>query len=393
MTTENQYLNDWNYLYTPENDWDDFDETMSTEIANSQKHPIFYDLSNEDKFDEQRRLAKARRYWHNQTSNADNKYYKPGRKAVEKPKEDKVEILSNGKVVPPLNWENPTYTNWALDNGASASNLSPTELFYKKNDPTLKFDTSYVKPKNPFNLEPKNISPHILENFEDLIVEYENAIKNKTIPSYNAQLAYNNRNRISSEMSSDPFTEDIIENLLSNLDERTSGFQEEPLYPGSPRNAPNIKAILAYEEEKEQNKDKNLLNPHKGYTVAYNSEPERFPYAGSAKINGGYSILNEYNAEFTQKEHDAIIDALTKPLDQNLSKEEQEEVLNKYYDLYGQGFRLIDENGEVLDPEMPGGLMYGEPEKDTVENEMWKEYAKQKTYSDVWNTERWRAFT
>ena len=139
MTTENQYLNDWNYLYTPENDWDDFDETMSTEIANSQNHPIFYDLSNEDKFDEQRRLAKARRYWHTQTSNVDNKYYKPGRKAVEKPKEDKVEMLSNGKVVPPLNWENPTYTNWALDNGASASNLSPTELFYKKNDQEFVF--------------------------------------------------------------------------------------------------------------------------------------------------------------------------------------------------------------------------------------------------------------
>jgi len=389
--SKDAYVNDWNYLYNPDNDWDDFDETMSLNIVESEDHPIFTDFTDEDKVDEQRKLARARRYWYNLTANPDNEYHKTerlGKGIYEPEKSDETESLYNGKEAPKINFKNSNNINWLLDNNISSTNFSPTELHYKKSNPNAKLLNGYKFPSDPFKLNYKSISPFIKNNFNDLLLEYKDAVKSKTLPSFDSSIAFHNRYTIAKNISKDPetkdsvdpFTNDVIYNLVDRLNSVDDGFEIKPTYTDSASVYKDIK-------DKYEMKGSNLLNPVDGYTVAYNPNPERFVHSGTGHRSGKYKILNEYEAVFTQKEHDEIVKSLTANLDPNAPAHEQEILLDKYNTLYSQGFRLMDEKGQVLDPMMPNGLLYGEPDKtsDPELHEIWSEYSQQKDATDVFS--------
>ena len=228
-TEENQpieYKDDHNYLYNPDDTWDDLDEALISRIFVDTTHPIHSTFTDEDRNDPKRMRGKIRRWvWNRSADESNTEEYHPGRVAVKKPintnlshiptnnKSNQFTKLKNGTIVPKINSMSDSYKDWYLNKRKLKGNrnhkTSITDQYYqehfgikKPNKPP--FDPNKFKMPGldiSFDLDLYNrdilaISDEVKSNYKDLIEGYYKQIQTKNKPTYNQYIAYVNRDKL-----------------------------------------------------------------------------------------------------------------------------------------------------------------------------------------------------
>ena len=186
---------DYNINWLPDDSWTELDDYHVKRILSMKDHPLWKDLTEEEKQDPEKKKYRVMKWWHNQTANKDHMYYDPSRQPIKDFELPDYEKASDGTVMPKVDLNDHDNFPYAKDFKFNPnSKLSISEQYHRLVNPDIfpPKEISY-KPKYNYGILGGGYldeSERGRDRYLDDLKGYYSSLKEGELPTYAQQYAF-----------------------------------------------------------------------------------------------------------------------------------------------------------------------------------------------------------